>query len=102
MSADAPPKTFISDLRPGRYATIEAEVVRLEPTRQVELRLGGTKQVRNGTLRDGTGEISLVLWGEEIELAAEGDKIRLVDVRVKDYRGKPEITLGRRGRLEKL
>ena len=102
MSAGAPPKTFISDLRPGRYATIEAEVVKLESIRRVELRFGGTRQVRNWTLRDRTGEISLVLWGDEVELVAEGDRIRLVDMRVKDYRGRPEITLGRRGRLEKL
>ena len=102
MPTGSPPKTFISDLRPGRYTTIEAEVVRLEPIRQVELRVGGTKQLRNGTLRDGTGEISLVLWGQEIELVSEGDWVRLVDVRVKDYRARPEITIGRRGKLEKL
>ena len=77
-------------------------MTKLEPIRRVELRVGGTKPVRNGTLRDGTGEIGIVLWGQEVELVTEGDKVRLVDVRVTDYRGRPEITLGRRGRLEQL
>jgi ssDNA-binding replication factor A large subunit len=101
MATGAPPKTFISDLRPSRTATIEATVVRLEPIREVQQRVGGTKKVRNATLRDGTGEISLVLWGDEVELAAEGDKVRIVDGWVKDYQGRPQISLGRTGRLEK-
>jgi hypothetical protein len=101
MSTGAPPKAFISDLRPGRVATIDATVAKLEPIREVEQRIGGVKKVRNGTLKDGTGEISLVLWGEEVELVAEGDKIQIVGGWVKDYKGRPQISLGRTGRLEK-
>ena len=102
MATGVPPKTFISDLRPSRTATIEATVVKLEPIREVEQRTGGRKKVRNATLKDGTGEISMVLWGEEVELAAEGEKIRIVDGWVKDYQGKPQISLGRSGKLEKI
>jgi replication factor A1 len=101
MATSVPPKTFVSDLRPGRVATFEATVVKLEPIREVEQRTGGRKKVRNGTLKDGTGEISLVLWGEEVELVAEGDKVRIVEGWVKDYKGRPQVSLGRTGKLEK-
>jgi len=101
MSTGAPPKTFISDLRPGRVATFEATVAKLEPVREVEQRDGGTKKVRNGILRDTTGEISFVLWGSEVELVSEGDRIRLVEGWVKDYKGRPQVSLGRTGRIEK-
>jgi len=101
MSAGAPPKTFVSDLRPGRVAAFEATVAKLEPVREVEQRAGGRKKVRNGILKDGTGEISLVLWGEEVELVTEGEKVRIVDGWVKDYKGRPQVSLGRTGRLEK-
>ena len=101
MSTSAPPRTFISDLRPGRVATIEVTVAKLEPVRQVEQRSGGTKKVRNGVLRDGTGEIALVLWDAEVDLVAEGDKVRIVEGWVKDYKGRPEVSLGRTGRVEK-
>jgi replication factor A1 len=101
MAASVPPKTFVSDLRPGRVATFEATVVKLEPVREVEQRTGGRKKVRNGTLKDGTGEISLVLWGDEVELVAEGDKVRIVEGWVKDYKGRPQVSLGRTGKLEK-
>jgi replication factor A1 len=102
MPMGAPPKIFISDLRPGRVATFEATVTRLEPVREVEQRLGGRKKVRNGTLRDGTGEISLVLWAGEVELVGEGDQIRIVEGWVKDYRGRPQVSLGRTGKIERL
>lgn len=102
MAQGVPPRTFISDLRPGRVATVEATVARLEPTREVEQRAGGSTRVRNGVLADGTSEIALVLWGDQVELVREGEKIRVVDGWVKDYRGKPQISLGVRGRIEKV
>jgi replication factor A1 len=101
MPTSAPPKTFISDLRPGRLATIEATVAKLEPTREIEQRLGGKKKVRDAILKDGTGEISFVLWGDEVELVAEGDAVRVVDGWVKEYKGRPQISLGRTGRVQK-
>jgi replication factor A1 len=102
MTEGAPPKTFISDLRPGRVATFEATVTKLDPPREIEQRSGTATKVRNGMLRDGTGEVSIVLWGKEVDLVAEGDKIRVVDGWVKEYKGRPEISLGRSGRLEKV
>lgn len=101
MPESAPPKTFISDLRPGRVATFEAVVATLDPPREVEQRSGTKTRVRNGTLRDGTGDVSIVLWGKEVDLVNEGDRIRIVDGWVKEYKGRPEISLGRIGRVEK-
>jgi len=101
MSTGTSPKTFVSDLRPGRVATFEATVARLDPVREVEQRTGGTKRVRNGLLKDGTGEISFVLWGDEVELVAEGETVRIVEGWVKDYKGRPQVSLGRTGRIEK-
>lgn len=102
MSLGAPPSTFISDLRPSRLATLEATVASLQPTREFESTRGERKRVRNGVLRDATGEIALVLWGAEVDLVTEGDRVRLTDAWVKDYQGKPQISLGRSGRLERL
>jgi ssDNA-binding replication factor A large subunit len=102
MPTSQPPSTFISDLRPSRVATIEAEVVQLEEPREVPKREGGTTKVRNGRLKDGTGEIALVLWGAEVDLVQQGDKVRITEGWVKDYQGRPQIGLGRSGKLEKL
>lgn len=99
--ASPPPKTFISDLRPSRVATVEGTIAKLEATREIDSRQGGTTRVRNAVLRDGTGEIAFVLWGKETDLVTEGDQVRIVDGWVKDYKGRPQISLGRTGRLEK-
>ncbi|HKV89624.1 MAG TPA: OB-fold nucleic acid binding domain-containing protein [Thermoplasmata archaeon] len=102
MPESKPPATFISDLRPSRVATIEATVAELEPVREVETRDGGLKKVRNARLKDATGEISLVLWGSEVDLVSSGDRIRITEGWVSDYRGRPQIAIGRTGRLDKI
>ena len=103
MTESAPPKTFISDLRPGRVATIEATVVKLEAVREFDQSSGNRKKVRNATLKDGTAEIALVLWGDDqVDLVQEGEKVRIVEGWVKDYKGRPQISLGKVGKLEKV
>jgi ssDNA-binding replication factor A large subunit len=97
-----PPATFISDLRPSRLATIEATVAQLEPTREIDTRDGGRKKVRNGRLKDATGEIALVLWGSEVDLVTEGDRVAIVEGWVSDYRGRPQVSLGRTGKLSRI
>ncbi|HYK92916.1 MAG TPA: hypothetical protein VEY07_02605, partial [Thermoplasmata archaeon] len=76
MSDGKPPATFIADLRPSRVATVEATVGALEPIREVSTRAGGSTRVRNGRLKDATGEIAFVLWGTEVDLVQEGDRVR--------------------------
>lgn len=102
MADSEPPATFVSDLRPSRVATIEATVTALEPTREVTLRDGRKQRLRNARLKDGTGEIAFVLWGDEVDLVADGDRVRITEGWVKDYQGRPQISLGRSGKLHKL
>jgi ssDNA-binding replication factor A large subunit len=102
MTEGRPAGTFISDLRPSRVATLEAVVASLEATREVETKEGMLRKVRNGVLRDATGEIGFVLWGSEVDLVSVGDRVRVVDVWVSDRRGRPQISLGRTGRIERL
>ena len=101
MPESKPPATYIADLRPSRVATVEATVSQLEPVREIETRDGTRKKVRNGRLKDATGEIALVLWGSEVDLVAEGERIAIVEGWVSDYRGRPQVSLGRGGRIEK-
>jgi ssDNA-binding replication factor A large subunit len=96
------PASFISDLRPSRVATVEGVVVRLDAVREVETRDGGVRKVRDGVLSDPTGEIAFVLWEADVDLVSVGDRVRIVDGWVADRRGRPQVSLGRSGRVEKL
>ncbi len=102
MSVGRPPGTYISDLRPSRVATVEGVIRELEPVREVETREGQRRKVRNGKLQDATGEISIALWGSEVNLAEVGDRIRIVEGWVSESRGRPQLSLGRSGKLERL
>jgi len=77
-------------------------VAELEATREVPSRSGGKLKVRNGKLKDNTGEIAFVLWGAEVDLVETGDRVRITEGWVKDFQGRPQISLGRSGKLQKL
>jgi len=102
MTASKPGATYISDLRPSRVATFEAEVASLEETREVEVKDGLRRKVRNALLRDATGEIALVLWGSEVDRVTLGERVRVVDGWVSERRGRPQVSLGRTGRVESV
>lgn len=102
MTASKPGATYISDLRPSRVATFEAEVASLEETREVEVKDGVRRKVRNALLRDATGEIALVLWGSEVDRVTLGERVRIVDGWVSERRGRPQVSLGRTGRVESV
>jgi ssDNA-binding replication factor A large subunit len=102
MPESKPPATFISDLKPSKMATIEATVSELRPAREISTRDGRKAKVRNGRLKDQTGEILLILWGSEVNLVEQGDRVRITDGWVKDYQGRPQMSLGRSGKIEKL
>ena len=102
MPESRPPATYVSDLRPNRVATLEGTVVHLEATREVLVDGGSTKKVRNARLKDATGEIALTLWGHEVDLVSEGDRVRITDGWVKDYKGRLQISLGRTGKLVRI
>ncbi len=77
-------------------------MTRLDAIREVRTRDGKPQRVRNGRLHDPTGEIELVLWGDDVETVKEGDRVRVVEGWVADYRGRPQVSAGRSGRIERL
>lgn len=94
----------ISELKPGvDKVTIElAEVTAIEEPRDVLTRFGRKARVANATIKDETGEITLSLWGEDIDRIAIGDKIRIENGWVSEFRGSPQISAGKYGKIIKI
>lgn len=89
----------ISDLKPGTgNATIEAEVVGVEAPREIN-KMGRVLREANATLSDETGTIELVVWNEKIALVKEGARIRVENGYVNSWQNKPQLTLGKFGKL---
>ena len=88
----------IATLRPNSNATIDATITAISPVRDVTTSRGAS-QVADATIQDETGTITLTLWGEDARKYAVGQKIRITDGWVKDYRGKLQISMGRSGTI---
>jgi len=88
----------IGGLQANQNATIEATITAISPVRDVTTSRGPS-QVADATLKDDTGTITLTLWGEDTRRYSVGQRIRITDGWVKDYRGKLQISMGRSGKI---
>ncbi len=90
--------TGIASLRPNSNATIDATIIEISAIRDVTTSRGPS-QVADATLQDATGTILLTLWGDDTKRFSVGQKIRISDGWVKDFRGKLQISVGRSGTI---
>ena len=88
----------IATLKANQNATIDAKITAISPARNVTT-ARGPSQVADATLQDDTGTITLTLWGDDITRYSVGQKIRITDGWVKDFRGKLQISMGRSGKI---
>ena len=88
----------IATLQANTNATVDATITAISPVRDVTTSRGAS-QVADATIQDDTGSITLTLWGEDTRRYSVGQKIRITDGWVKDFRGKLQITMGRSGKI---
>lgn len=87
----------ISGLRYGlRGVSFTAHVVKKSEVRAVTSRDGNPLLVCSVTLSDGTGEIPLVVWNNQIATVSEGDVVQVQDARVCSFRGEKQLSLSRK------
>jgi hypothetical protein len=90
----------IAALEPGQVGVLDAQVRALGDVRTYERRRGGQGLLQRVTLADGSGEVDLVLWDDELRHAKDGALqpgafVRLRGAAVKaGHRGGVEIGLG--------
>lgn len=89
----------IGTLRPNSNATIEGTITAISPPRDVTTSRGPSR-VADATIQDDSGTITLTLWGEDTARFSVGQKVRITDGWVKDFRGKLQISMGRSGRIQ--
>jgi ssDNA-binding replication factor A large subunit len=54
------------------------------------------------TLSDGTGEIPLSIWNNQIGTISKGDRVEVHDAIVRNFRGQIQLSLKKTGRLTVL
>jgi len=79
-----------------RGLSFKARVVKKSDVRAVTSRDGTPLLVCDVTLSDGTGEIPLAVWNNQISTISEGDLVQIENAIVRSYRGKIQLALRRK------
>ncbi len=93
----------ISDLKAGASnVDVEAVVAEKDEPREVVTKYGKKLNVCNAILKDDTGSIAISLWGENIDMVNLGDKVKITNGYVNEFRGTPQLSTGKYGKIEVL
>ncbi len=91
----------IKDLKEGvRNADFEAEVSEVKEARTFN-KFGKEGKIQEVTIKDDTGETTLVLWNENADTLNVGDKIKVTGAYTKEFRGNLQVHVSRQGSIEK-
>lgn len=79
---------------------LEAIVIKKGDPRTVNLKQGGSVDVCDATIEDGSGDMKLALWGEDIQKVKIGDKVRIGNAYTNQFKDQVSLTKGKFGTLE--
>ena len=85
----------------SRKIDITATVTEKEEPRDVNTRFGRTR-VSEATIEDDSGNIKLVLWGDEIDGIKVGDKVKIENGFIKEWNGEMQLSAGKYGKVSVL
>lgn len=89
----------VSDLQPNSQVdNIELEVIDVGDTREFS-NFRGSGRVANAKGKDDTGEVSITLWNDDIDKIKTGDKVKIENGWVKEYRGELQVSSGKFGKM---
>jgi len=92
----------ISELTSGQgKVNVEAEVKSIEEPRSFN-KFGRSIRVANAIVTDGSGEIKLTLWNDDIDKVKAGSKVKITNGFVNEFQGEKQLTSGKFGKLEVL
>jgi len=78
---------------------IEATVTAIEEPRQFE-KFGKMIRVTNAIIEDDSGNIKLTLWNQDIDKVKIGNKVKITNGFVNEFKNEKQLTSGKFGKLE--
>ena len=85
----------------GNVNIDSVEVIDKSPIREFS-KFGKAGKVCNVTIKDESGHVQLTLWNEQAEAIEVGDKLKLTDCFVGEWRGELQVTTGKNGSIDKI
>ncbi len=92
----------VSDLKPGEDGVnLKVRVLSVSESRVVETR-SGPRTLSEAVVGDETGRVTLTLWGDHAGTLEEGQAVEVQNAFTTVFRGKVQLNVGRRGKLEQI
>jgi replication factor A1 len=92
----------ISDLRVGQgKVDLEATVIEKLAAREFD-KFGKKGKVCEVRVKDASGSIKLTLWNEQVDAVSVGNKIKVINGYVSEFKGEKQLSTGKFGSLEVL
>lgn len=83
----------------SKKVDVTAKVVEKRQPREVNTRFG-RKLVTDALIEDQTGQITLVLWEDEIDKVQEGDTVKIQNGYVTEWNGSLQLNVGKFGTIK--
>jgi replication factor A1 len=91
---------FIDELKDKQSnVDIKAIIIEKEEPREFE-KFGKKGKVCNAKIKDETGSIKLTLWNDEIDKVKIGDKIKISNGYITEWKGEKQLSIGKYGILD--
>lgn len=89
----------ISELKAGTgKVNIEAKVIEKKEPREVNT-MYGRKFVCEAVLEDDSGQVTLVLWGDEVSKVEVGNNVKIENGFVKEWNNQLQLSAGKFGKI---
>ncbi|MGA3021082.1 MAG: OB-fold nucleic acid binding domain-containing protein [Candidatus Micrarchaeales archaeon] len=91
----------ISELKEGATnVELEGTITEKSDPREVITKYGKRLNVADAVISDDTGSIAISLWEDNINLVNVGDKVKVTNGYVSEFKGNPQLSTGKYGKIE--
>jgi replication factor A1 len=99
----SPASYSIQDLRVGmNHVTLKAKVLEVTQPKQVFTRYGNYASLAKAVIEDGTGQIKLCLWNDQIDAVSAGTTVQIENARTSTFKGERQLSLGKTGTVNNI
>jgi replication factor A1 len=99
----SPASYSIQDLRAGmNHVNLKAKVLEVTEPKQVFTRYGNYASLAKAVIEDGTGQINLCLWNDQIDAVSAGTTVQIENARTSTFKGERQLSLGKTGTVNNI
>jgi len=93
----------ISEVKAGTGSiSVQGEITAKDEPRDVLTKFGKRTRVCSATMKDDSGEVTLSLWGDDIDRVNVGDNVSIENGWASEFKGNVQLSAGKYGKITVL